>query len=1471
MLLEFASQLNPSDSKERALESQDTPGMVYDDDHEASFFQGSGGDILPGVVRGGLRMDAAVHELASASMASDMYGVPMDEAMAKSDELLDNTEEDQKHRGDILQSMMPDPKTVGKLGQVMGGLSEMVPALAGAAVTAPVGGPLAAPFIFGSTFGVSEKERLQSQGVDRGTAAKVGLISGVVNAVGAGAPAAVGGSLLTRMASGSAINLAVGGIERGGTSKVLEDNGYHDMAQQYKFFDGSAMAVDAIIGAAFGALPHGHEDAANPPPKPLPSDVDAALTLNSTSQLEIDSAPGIPTDALTRKSHIDAMSKATEQMIAGEKVDVSDVLTDTNFIPKQDNGTLRTDLEAAMADEGLSPSQRIASELVARGGPYSDAEARDVSEALVGTAYKRLLQRTDDAELQQYITDRFNGLRVEGKDPHADLGLTDDMSEEQQAAAISKMSDDQLKELTRRTDPEGRTLDQPTIDKTDQGDQFVMPGAEKVGDADMQRRQLEQRAKSALVGSKEQKPMDVGLFGDDAKQKSLFQSKPFYSAVARSVDGMKMNKADGEQWLATVKNMPGVKQEELDWMGLPEFLAGRKGVSKEEVQQFIAQGGVKLEEVTKSESRGFSEVLPELTDPDARELVERVMKMGNERTAAGQAGLAGPYARMQEMMNTINAERGHKGQPIDYDTIDEIAEAMGVDNQPNFAPHVLAGGENYKEMLLTLPPKPMSFDEYASAYRESAPGIDEKTIAERYPDYLAHPGKDLSRDNYRSRHFDEPNILAHIRFNDRVDADGKHVLFLEEVQSDWHQEGRKKGYRKPLSAEERAAGSAREKAIIQRSSEIYDESEALSKDRLPNNRMRDEAKWHDLMKERSALEAEIRDIRHRRNSTDGVADAPFKKTWHELAMKRMLAYAAEHGYDKVAWTTGEQQADRYNLSKHVEQIYYKNNGDGTFAVSIIDKNGSEIESASREDYTPQQIEETIGKEIAKKMQDGEGGDAAAGDGLKFLKGVDLKVGGEGMKGFYDKILPSFINKYAKKWDAKVGKSTVMAGEALREVNKFSSEPTDVHAVDVTPAMRDSVMQGQPLFQGDKRGSITFNGMASIIRLAKADRSTFIHEMGHFYSSVLADIAAHPSAPEGIINDWNTMRDWLGAEEGKGLNRDQEETLARGMELFIHEGKVADEKMRPVFERFAAWMRDIYHSFRDHKVEMSDDVREVFDRLFTDERHVQAARDMGMEFDDIPFDLITDKPHGPEGQRAPQSTFELGEFKKNRFADYSPMGKQQKRVLEGIVRDLNETSRGHRIFVEADGQGSTPEVTGGKGNTPKWFSDYNNDMTKRNQARAKVKRANTRRLPGEEKELPGSGSILTRDKVNTVAEKLMKGEPLGSTEGEVARVLHGLVRDQRDENARQILGARDERQKARKAEQEEEIDAQADREVEMDRAAEIADEYPDMIVMTDDGPMSAADAMAAADEQHAQAEQEAGLFDVAVNCFLRHGQ
>jgi hypothetical protein len=58
------------------------------------------------------------------------------------------------------------------------------------------------------------------------------------------------------------------------------------------------------------------------------------------------------------------------------------------------------------------------------------------------------------------------------------------------------------------------------------------------------------------------------------------------------------------------------------------------------------------------------------------------------------------------------------------------------------------------------------------------------------------------------------------------------------------------------------------------------------------------------------------------SSKGGVPDAPFKTSWHELSLKRAIQEAAEKGYDQIAFTTGKTQAERYDLSKQVDELFY---------------------------------------------------------------------------------------------------------------------------------------------------------------------------------------------------------------------------------------------------------------------------------------------------------------------------------------------------------------------------------------------------------------------------------------------------------------------------------------------------------------------------------------------------------------------
>jgi hypothetical protein len=143
---------------------------------------------------------------------------------------------------------------------------------------------------------------------------------------------------------------------------------------------------------------------------------------------------------------------------------------------------------------------------------------------------------------------------------------------------------------------------------------------------------------------------------------------------------------------------------------------------------------------------------------------------------------------------------------------------------------------------------------------------------------------------------------------------------------------------------------------------------------------------------------------------------------------------------------------------------------------------------------------------------------------------------------------------------------------------------------------------------DNRGEIVFNKSRTSFRvqlLENADLSTVVHEMGHFYLEVLGDISSSVPADAtdvepglaAIKRDYETILAWLGASDRDTITEEQHEKFARGFEAYLFEGKAKlPLHMRGVFARFASWMAQVYKSPEALQVQLTDEVRGVFDRL-----------------------------------------------------------------------------------------------------------------------------------------------------------------------------------------------------------------------------------------------------------------------------------
>lgn len=138
------------------------------------------------------------------------------------------------------------------------------------------------------------------------------------------------------------------------------------------------------------------------------------------------------------------------------------------------------------------------------------------------------------------------------------------------------------------------------------------------------------------------------------------------------------------------------------------------------------------------------------------------------------------------------------------------------------------------------------------------------------------------------------------------------------------------------------------------------------------------------------------------------------------------------------------------------------------------------------------------------------------------------------------------------------------------------------------------------------GKIQFGKNTINIELFKdANHSTFIHELGHFYAEMLKDLSQDPNAPEIVKKDWQVMKDYLGASDDK-ITTDQHEVLARSFEAYLMEGKAPSSDLQKVFNRFKSWMTAIYKTIKGLDVQLSDDIRGVFDRMLVGDIAVDDA-------------------------------------------------------------------------------------------------------------------------------------------------------------------------------------------------------------------------------------------------------------------------
>ena len=554
----------------------------------------------------------------------------------------------------------------------------------------------------------------------------------------------------------------------------------------------------------------------------------------------------------------------------------------------------------------------------------------------------------------------------------------------------------------------------------------------------------------------------------------------FYSHMARVVDGVKQEKLGASSVVSMLRGK-GVKAEEIKWSGIEAFLDGKKSVTKAELQEFITGSMLQIEEeILDNKDRPYTEDQQKRLneyeakrDEVAKQIADEWKRITGEDFPIRNAG-AGLESAVSNAIVDFNL--GKKKAAFEGRLLEKLRKDLEevIKNNDDF------GFDSWKDALRSIHRHRRDFiknyemstndktvivkycnalnaynelpnsisdadtDRLRAIAREADPwnrkimevkhehNEKEAKFMTNWGQYRLKGGK-----NYREMLFRIPGstysneamfthwkerkgVLAHARIQD-MDTFIGNMLFIEEIQSDWHNAGHKAGYRDPSLEDKHTLSQKMEKYtedfFSSPTADMVKERIALvgyegagvsmilnflidsqeSMQSTLNTLSRKGASFTESEVDEIAKYArEYEELYHKWETAPGdltAPDAPFKDTYHEYVMKRLIRIAAEQDYDSIGWTTADVQMERWNPSRKTN--------------------------------------EQMGITDAKNP-----------NAVAFEDGYRIE---------YDQDIPKFLRRYGKQWDTTVGKTVLDNG-------------TEVWSMAITDSMKDSVLyEGQVMY------------------------------------------------------------------------------------------------------------------------------------------------------------------------------------------------------------------------------------------------------------------------------------------------------------------------------------------------------------------------------------------------------------------------
>ena len=339
--------------------------------------------------------------------------------------------------------------------------------------------------------------------------------------------------------------------------------------------------------------------------------------------------------------------------------------------------------------------------------------------------------------------------------------------------------------------------------------------------------------------------------------------------------------------------------------------------------------------------------------------------------------------------------------PADTERWKSLFQKKNGLSNTKYGQYTLPGGKNYREHLLHLPPqegpiakrKKALQDQWQQAYENHAPKEELDRLGAEF-DRLSGNNNEEHPD-FKSSHWNTPNVLAHVRMDEH---DNGKTLHVQEVQSDWGQEGREKGFHDPENPFE---------VIHKKTKEVVS--------RHPDYRSMTDA-YNAHPDSANLTYGDVGDEKPPQGPYVGNT-----QQWTDLALKHVLNEAAKGGHDRVVFSPGEANADLYGQREKVQKLQFIKQNNGGEAGKLRGYLGDGRTSIAKNVENHNELAKLIGKENATNLlaqnptptpHYGEGSYTHTLEG-------PLQVGGHGMVDYYKNYVHSGALKLLRQHDPSI--------------------------------------------------------------------------------------------------------------------------------------------------------------------------------------------------------------------------------------------------------------------------------------------------------------------------------------------------------------------------------------------------------------------------------------------------------------------